>query len=389
MYKSSFIAVLAAFTILLPAGAALQESDATRRNPPPGGSEGAGPPPAPAVRTERTRERITDYREVFSDTPVTRAVDRGLEYLRERQERDGSWISPHYEKNTGLVSLAIMAFLARGHLPGRGPYGDALERGIAWVLESERAGLLHRGSPHDYDAMYSHGISTLLLGEVLGVVDDSDPRFRDIARIHDRAVGIILRAQAVPKDDRFNVGGWRYHPSSTDSDISVTGWQILALRAAEECGLEIPGESIALALAYIERSALPGGGFRYTNFTSDSTLGRTGTGVLVLELVGEHHSREALEGGQWLLRHPIRWGSDFFYYGAYYGAQAMYQLGGPYWTAWKPISESVLLDLQERDGSWPLPPRTPQEADAGRVYTTALAILALSVEFRYLPIYQR
>jgi len=67
----------------------------------------------------------------------------------------------------------------------------------------------------------------------------------------------------------------------------------------------------------------------------------------------------------------------------------MYQLGGAFWKAWKPISERALLDLQAPDGNWPPPPGTPQEAEAGPVYTTSLAILALSVEFRYLPIYQR
>jgi len=271
----------------------------TQEAPPRAEDDEAAPPARAQEPAEgaRDRGRVTDYREVFSETPVTRAVDRGLEYLRRRQEPDGSWISPRYEKNTAIVSLALLSFLARGHLPGRGPYGDVLERGIAWILASEKNGLLHRGSPLDTESMYSHGIATLLLGQVLGIVDETDPRFREVVRVHRRAVGIILRAQSVPKD-RYAIGGWRYQPGSTDSDISVTGWQILALRAAEECGVEIPAENIALAVGYIRRSALPNGAFRYTPFTNDSTLGRTGTGVLVLELHTEHHSREALEGSQ-------------------------------------------------------------------------------------------
>jgi hypothetical protein len=67
----------------------------------------------------------------------------------------------------------------------------------------------------------------------------------------------------------------------------------------------------------------------------------------------------------------------------------MYQLGGAYWEKWQPISEGLLLEKQRPDGSWPAPPNETHEEQAGPVYSTAMAVLSLSVEFRYLPIYQR
>nr|MCS5626581.1 prenyltransferase [Planctomycetota bacterium] len=77
------------------------------------------------------------------------------------------------------------------------------------------------------------------------------------------------------------------------------------------------------------------------------------------------------------------------YYGAYYAAQGMYQLGGNYWKQWQLVSERLLLAKQSKDGSWPPPPGATHEEQAGTIYTTAMAILSLGVEFRYLPIYQR
>ena len=53
------------------------------------------------------------------------------------------------------------------------------------------------------------------------------------------------------------------------------------------------------------------------------------------------------------------------------------------------LSESLLLDHQNADGSWPPPPDETHERQAGPVYTTALAVLSLTVEYRFLPIYQR
>ena len=67
----------------------------------------------------------------------------------------------------------------------------------------------------------------------------------------------------------------------------------------------------------------------------------------------------------------------------------MYQLGGNYWKQWQPVSEKLLLEKQSQDGSWPPPPGATHEEQAGTIYTTAMAILSLGVEFRYLPIYQR
>ena len=65
----------------------------------------------------------------------------------------------------------------------------------------------------------------------------------------------------------------------------------------------------------------------------------------------------------------------------------MFQVGGKHWEQGKGHLIPLLLNLQSEDGSWS--GRQGQERNLGTVYATSLAVLALSVEYQYLPIYQR
>lgn len=329
--------------------------------------------------------KVIDYEGEFAETDASRAVDRALVHLQATQQTDGSWVSP-LGKNTGVASLCVMAFLARGHTPGRGRFGETLEQAITWVASQSRDGLLVRDASHG--PLYSHGISTLMLGEVVGMVNHRRPAFRELASTYTEAVNLILRAQNVAKD-RHSTGGWRYHPNSMDSDISCSGWQLLALRSAERNGLPVPRRNIESAVEYIERCVHPLGGFAYQPGGDRATPARTGTGILSLQICGEFNSPTAFRGGDWLLRQPLEWRGPFFYYAAYYCTQGMYQLGGVYWKNWRPLTEALLLSQQNDDGSWPFPPEETFERHAGIPYCTAMAALALSVDFKYLPIYQR
>jgi hypothetical protein len=316
-------------------------------------------------------------------------VDRGLAFLKKTQLPDGSWLSPFYGRNSGVVALAALAILSAGHEPGRGLYGDCLDRAILYVLSEEHDGMLAPEDPRrcSHGEMYEHGLATLLLGQVVGMVNEERPGFEKVHRIHRNAVNLILRAQNVPRA-QHDFGGWRYHPWSDDADISVTGWQLLALRAAQDAGLPVPEKNIRQAVLYLKRCQEPSGGFGYMP-RREPNIARTGTGVLGLQLCGQFQSPEAKRGGDWLLQHPLEWKAPFFYYSAYYASQAMYQLGGAYWKKWHLESEALLLGHQEKDGSWPPTPHDTSEQQAGIAYTTALAILSLTVDYKYLPIYQR
>lgn len=314
---------------------------------------------------------------------VDQAIVRALGYLAAHQEPSGCWKSETFGEMTSTTSLAIMAFLAAGHLPDEGPYSAGMQRGIAWVLDhqSKNGLLVHRTS---HGPMYCHGISTLMLAEVVGMVPpDLDKRVRHALQ---EAVKLILDAQDQEKPDA-HAGGWRYQPTSRDSDLSVTGWQLLALRAARNAGCDVPIENIQRAVAYVKRCSLPEHqGFAYQP-TGGRTAVRTGNGILALEICGEHHTPEALGGALYLVETPLRDDEPYFYYGAYYCGVGMFQIGGEPWEKTRNHLHDLLLPKQTAAGNWQ--PVDASENGAGAVYATSLAVLSLAVEYQYLPIYQR
>ncbi len=273
-----------------------------------------------------------------------------------------------------------MAFLSAGHVPGEGPYSETVEKGIRWVLAQQQKSGLFGGSGLE---MYHQGICTLMLAEVAGMTDAK--LGRKVKEAVENGVKVILQAQNRSKK-RFS-GGWRYSVNATDADLSVSGWQILALRAAKNLGCDIPAKNIDHALSFVKRCRQPrGGGFQYQP-GGQVTPACTGTGILALELCQKHHTNEALVAGAYLLKNtglsPVRTETSHFYYSAYYCSQAMFQLGGNYWNSYRPKLFKRLLEDQNRNGSWIGRP------GLGASYSTSMSVLALTVEYRLLPIYQR
>lgn len=320
-----------------------------------------------------------------SDREVDRSITRALNFLAAQQRPSGAWQLKNPSRGldaASTTSLAVMAFMAAGHVPGEGPYGDAMERGIRWVLSNQRPdGLFNKRAGSG--PMYTHGICTLMLAEVAGMVDAS---LSDCVRNGlEKAILLILKAQTVPKSSH-HAGGWRYHASSNDSDLSVTGWQLLALRAAKNVGCDVPAEAIEYAVSYVNKCADGRGGFAY-HPNHSVTPTRSGTGILCLEICGEHHAPATMRAADYLLRRPLKYTDGFFFYGVYYCTVGMFQVGGRHWEITRDHVTSMLLSHQEVNGSWN--PQDGSEASFGPIYATSMSVLALAVEYQYLPIYQR
>ena len=321
---------------------------------------------------------------------VEAAIDKGLEWLAQNQKPDGTWPQGG-GSTTAVPSLAVMAFLARGHVPGQGKYGELLDKSIDFVIASQKdTGILSAATSNAM--MYEHGISTAMLSEVYGMVDDE--RRTKIDKVLAKAVKLILDAQKKPDGtpkDLPHTGGWRYNPATPDADISVTGWQLMALRGAANCGASVPKEALEAGVGYVKRSAVPTGGFSYQPGGGPNQA-RTGTGILSMVMLGQHTADnpnpEAVKGGDYLVQNPPENPSiEFYYYAVYYCSQALYQLGGKYWETTYPKLRDALLKLQQPTGNWG--GGGGEEANAGDGYRTAMACLALSVPYRYLPLYQK
>ncbi len=297
-----------------------------------------------------------------SSVAQTNAVDRGLAWLAAQQHADGAW-----SKNPALNSLALLAFLSAGHVPASKTYGGAVDRGLGFVLtqQAEDGAFTANGA-----MMYGQGITTLLLAEISGM----SSRDKQVRPALTKAVDLIVRAQAVEKGP-IHEGGWRYDPTSTDSDLSVSVWQVVALKAASDAGIAVPRTAMERAVAYIKRCQHPSGGFSYQPGGLPNQS-RTASAILAFRFFGLPDDPAVGRAREWLAANPLRWDSEFFYHGAYYCSHAGAGL-----------DERILLDHQNADGSWPPPPSTPDEAEAGPLYTTSMAILALSAKWNYLPVY--
>ncbi|MFG0262208.1 MAG: hypothetical protein ACF788_07445, partial [Novipirellula sp. JB048] len=241
---------------------------------------------------------------------------------------------------------------------------------------------------------YGHGIITLMLTEMLGMGASIEQN----ARIHAAlvpALQLTLAAQRVNKPHSHQ-GGWRYQPRSTDSDLSVSVWQLMALRSAKNDGVEVPGEAIDQAVKYLEasytstrrprRGAEELSGFSYTPGTHRATFAMTSAGLLAVQVCGLYDSPMVAGAAEWLMQNPPQINERYFYYGIYYYAQGMHQVGGQHAETAAELTAKLLLAAQHQDGFWQ-PQR--EENSYGYVYATALAVLSLSVRYHYLPIYQR
>jgi hypothetical protein len=300
------------------------------------------------------------------------ALDRGLEYMASKQNAvTGSW----HERNQAVNALALLAFMGRGHVPGRGPYRDVLDRGKKFLLAT------HGRLPDylSYGTMYEHGLATLALAELYGM--DPDPAIEDRLR---RAVALIVRTQSP-------AGGWNYEPMPAEGDLSVSVMQIVALRAAMNAGISVPKAVIDKTIPYVLSHADRAGGFGYNE--PGRGPGTTAAGVVSLQLLGQYDHPAVHKGLDHLGSYPVVWGGQpYFYYFYYYSSQARYQAGGKYWDDWHARIREMIMAKQNTDGSWSLPPgstETERVVDGNRVYWTAMACLVLDVYMHYLPAYQR
>jgi hypothetical protein len=326
--------------------------------------------------------------------PMDEAIDRGLLYLRRTQNPvSGSWSGDPLSAGRGdpaVSALAVMAFLSAGHVPGEGRHGPAVEKGIRFVMSCQKSNGVFGTTGFGQYEMYIHGICTLMLAEAAGMTDG--PLGDELRKGLERAVEVILNAQR--KGTHSDSGGWRYQVIGYDSDLSVTGWQLMALRGARNLGCDVPAEKIKNAVDYVRRCHDKNtGGFRYTT-QQRVTVPCTGTGILALELCGKeyHKAPELLAAGKFILSHDADPRQAHFFYGIYYTSQGMFQLGDDYWKQYRPKLHSLLLsvDAPRSDGAWYAGgPTAFDDARWGPTYCTSMAILALTVEYRYLPIYQR
>jgi hypothetical protein len=330
------------------------------------------------------------------------AVELGLQWLARNQQPDGSWsMKGPFATGSGThnkvaaTSMALIAFAGAGNTPTDGEYAEnvkkAVEQLISWQNESGRF-QARDGSPEQHMA-YAHAQATIALCELYGMTRDGE--------LKGPAQLAVRFAEEWQDPDR---GGWRYIPRN-DSDLSVTGWYIMALTSARMAGLSTNLEVLRRADRYLDTVDSPDGSrYYYADYSVPSTkdlrkgeppldLAMTAEGSLCRMYLGwAGDDKRLISGANDLSLFPISIDvNERNYYYWYYCTQAMHHLGGDFWTGWNNVMREALPTLQVKEGrekgSFP-PQGDPHGTEGGRLYSTCLAIYCLEVYYRHLPLYE-
>ncbi len=346
---------------------------------------------------------------------VTESIERSVAYLISRQHESGCFSDDrdpykgkreawqrdlrenryrHPRHSTALTSLAILSLASLGHQPcDPTDEGRAMARAIDYVVSDAVVDRRGYFGSQDHSRMYGHGITTLMLAEMTGMGRDAN-QDRKVRERCQQAIDLILKSQSQKKSWQ-NAGGWRYLPDSGDSDLSVTVWQLMALRSAKNSGIRVPSTAIDQAIKYLQvcydsdrhvdgTPKKNQAGFSYQRGRAPE-FASTSAGVLALQVCGAYDYPEIDGACDFLLSEkPPDPNRAWIFYGLYYYAQGLAQRGGEQADIARKVTEDLLFRLQRDDGSY-----EGRGQENSRIYCTAMAILSLSVQHHFLPIYQR
>lgn len=353
-------------------------------------------PPSMSARCGAA-ERLEKLRQNGGSSECEAAVSRSLEWLKTKQNADGSWGASYKAAMTGL---ALLCYLGRCETPDSPFYGDSVMKGILYLVELARKnprGFITEDLKGNAGA-YEHGIATYALGEMYALSRLGGKNLPGMREAFETGVKRILESQN-------ETGGWDYYvrnvtntgrARSTRDDLSVTGWQYQALKAALHTGLKVAGlqEAAAKTVKLLEKLQTGDGGIGSTNRDQPyNQWNLTGTGVLGLQSLGRGMGHAGIDRGIKFLRRfldqePLDWDRNCNLYCWYYYTQAFFQQGGEDWKLYNQQLLPQLLNHQNMDGSWkPERANSPVAAvneKEGGIYKTTLYVLQLEVYYRYL-----
>jgi hypothetical protein len=234
--------------------------------------------------------------------------------------------------------------------------------------------------------MYHHGFAMLALAEAYGAVDDRQvwPGGKQ-PRTVGAALELAVRA-ALTSQKRNPLGAWRYSPQATDADTSVSGAVLVGLLAARNAGIEVPDDAIDRAVSYYAAMTAPSGQVAYAGGIGgfDESLARISIATLVYSLARRKDLPQYKATLGYLvgrLEHTGPTGFGWMDYQYYYQAQALFQGDVEAWAKWNKLLVRQLKAAQQADGSIP--------GQHGAAVGTSLSLLALALNYRFLPIYER
>lgn len=355
---------------------AMSDSDAKFTNSMPGFGGMKGIPVSMRSRCTAT-QRMSRLRDNGGDERAEEAVVKGLIFLASQQDVQTGAIGQEY--TAGMTGLSLLAFLGHCETPESLKFGDAVVKATLFLMNRsmENNGQMTNGEPGD-PATYEHAIATYALCELHTMTKASGREIPRLGSVIRKAVGIIVNAQ-------HEDGGWPYGFTGEGlEDLSVSGWQIQALKAAHNTGERISGVEQALNRAikdYIPRIQDGQGAFKYNPEDPAGRDSLTSAALLALKMWNADEEPEYFKGLRYLTNRYLNPSPGGNYYTPYYNTQLFFLEGGEVWENYNTKFQPQLLAAQNTDGSWL--GTGPRRDD--RIMNTAWAVLMLEVYYRYLP----
>lgn len=320
-----------------------------------------------------------------------------------RMGSDNGWSGE--SADMGLTGLSLMAFTAAGIEEKDADYGKAITRGIGYLLKRQRNDGGFFLGKEDMD-IYAHATATIAVSEfyIIGGRDSLRP-------IIQAAASFILKAKSP------NLG-WRYGIKPEESDSSVTGWTLFALRSAQLAGAHMDTkEAFEGAAKHFSWVTVEVGGYSKTGYNrppGDSERLRTANEYTKNSCMDAMHicSRLIMRNKEWtqetgslkaqasymLNKAEVpawdHYKIDYYYW--HFASLALFQMGDKYWQPWrKPLMDTLTQNQRgfrkgetaetaetlDEYGSWDAVDAWSKAG--GRVYATAINCLTLQTEWRY------
>lgn len=318
--------------------------------------------------------------ERYGGNPVTQsAVSKTLAFLAHMQQEDGHWSSAadgQFESGSAgpadlaVTGLALLCFEGAGHTEVSGKYQKQVQKAVNWLRQQQS----HDGAWTHGGVMYGHGICAMAMAEAYGMARD-----RSLARDAAQAgVDYIVKVQGP-------TGGFGYR--GPGNDMSVTGWQIFALKSAKIAGLYVPEKTLENLKKFLDNMLDRSTGITGYTEKGQGSLAMTAAGLCCRIILGQNlPEEEVLQKSADLVSKTGPQISQE--YCLYYGTLGMFQMGGKRWEAWNAGFSMPLAERQAKHGkyagSWD-PKGSQYGGHGGRVYVTCMNALCLEVYYRAYP----
>lgn len=314
---------------------------------------------------------------------VRELYERGLQFLATTQNENGEWPQGGGEPGAGPTGMAIMVFMASGEDPNYGLYSLQVRRALRSIISKQDPNTGYLGN-----SMYHHGFGMLALAEAYGAVEDRQLWAEGDGK-NQRSIGVALELAvraAVTAQKKNPLGAWRYSPNATDADTSVSGAVLIGLLAARNAGIEVSDEAMDKAISYYMKMTAMSGQVAYSGGLGglDESLARISIGTLVYSIARRKDLPQYKYALELLKQRSDATGASatgYPEYQRYYQAQALFQGDMKSWEKWNKSLIRQLKSAQQADGS--------MKGQFGPLTSTTLSLLALALNYRFLPIYER